>query len=206
MGPPMDALTIQGRLSERRTPSLFHFLEPLDLRSLYSRAVFCSLVDRAVALTAEDKLRYAAASLGILRRPGASMKTRRFKVVIAKHEQPETFSKLQQINFGVETHSGFLHLLEVAAGLLILESMRIANHLHGHDSKPEVTHLPAATSSVPSSPQPEVATAAAVSVASRKEEPPPPPVRDKHNIITSSSNYGEMTDVPAEDLRELMGS
>ncbi|MDP1613777.1 MAG: hypothetical protein Q8M11_22170 [Sulfuritalea sp.] len=200
----MDIFIIRGRLSERQTPSLFHFLEPLDLRSLYSRAVFCRLVDRAVALTAEDKLRYDAASLGILRRPATNAKPRRFKVVIARDEQPETFSNLHQINYSVENHSGLLHLLEVAAGLLILESMRIAIHLNGHGSKPDAGLPPSAYQAVPWPPSAVGAITASVPVALTMKTSPLP-VPDQHGIISSSADYGEMSDVPADDLRELMG-
>lgn len=111
---------IGGKVSEKNAPSLHHFLERLNLRSIHGRSVFCRLVDRAVALTEEDKRRYDAASISVLRRPLTGAKPRRFLFEVTKAEQPVTYEALTRSQS--KCCAALVAQLDVAAGLLMLDA------------------------------------------------------------------------------------
>lgn len=138
---------IGGVASEDCTPSLHIFLERLSLRTIHGRSAFCRLVDRALALTEEDKRRFDAASISVLRRPLAGLKPRRFLVEVTKDEQPGTYKALTHSQ--VRGRAELVALLDVAAGLLILDSSTMGDGILKHEapqSKERENSNPPATS------------------------------------------------------------
>jgi len=123
---------IGGVASVERTPSLQIFLERLSLRTIHGRSAFCRLVDRAVALTEEDKRRYDAASISVLRRPLTGSKPRRFLVEVTKDEQPDTHKALTHSQ--VRGRAELVALLDVAAGLLILDASTMGDGILKHEA------------------------------------------------------------------------
>lgn len=113
---------IAGIVSEKHTPSLHHILESLNLRSIHGRSVFCRLIDRALALTEEDKRKYDAASISVLRRPLKGAKPRRFLVEVVSTEQPVTYEALTRSGFQSKSNAALIGLMDVAAGLLMLDA------------------------------------------------------------------------------------
>lgn len=192
----MTQFVISGYASEKQTPSLCNFLQTLDLRSISSRSMLCRLIDRAVSLSEQDKKRYDAAFLGVLRPQQANSKRRRFTLVVVDVEQPTTFANLKNFGYDQERHSSFIHLLEIAAGLLMLESMAITSGMKGSIGAPVPVSppLPSPSSDMPKLPD-----------ARQQAEPQKPTQKSRNEIISSSADYGEMDQIPAEDIAELMG-
>lgn len=142
---------IGGVAREECTPSLHIFLERLSLRTIHGRSAFCRLVDRALALTEEDKRRFDAASIGVLRRPLAGSRPQRFLVEVTQDEQPATYKALTHSQ--VRGRAELVALLDVAAGLLILDASTMGDGIPKHEapqSKARENSNPPATSATAS--------------------------------------------------------
>lgn len=80
------------------------------------------LIERALSLTEEDRQRYGLLMMGGLKAVPVGAKPRRFTFVLTERDQPEAARKLAQIGVDNITSSRFIHLLEVAAGLMYAEA------------------------------------------------------------------------------------
>lgn len=188
----MSEFIIKGRISEKQSPCLLHFLQPYDLRASDARAILCRLIERAVALTDADKLRYDAGAISVLRRIAVPDKPRRLLVVVKRNEHPSTFLALEKFDFN-NHQVGFIHLLEVAAGLLTLDGMALSNSL----SAPYHPPHPARPHSEPEALfEQSKAAPAPVTTA---------PAKESRDIIASSSQNEVRSDIPAEDLTAIFG-
>lgn len=186
---------IAGRISATEMPSLYRYLENLNMRTSHGRAMLCIVIDRAVALTPADKARYGAAVFGALRSIASDTKPRRLSISITRAEHPTTIDGLESRLFDPGNHSGFLHLMEVAAGLLHLDSLG----------------MPLAAPVPP----PAAPDTSAASAADQQKSPPlplpatghaMPGIDDAHNIISSADRGGGHMPLQAEDLVGLMGT
>jgi hypothetical protein len=185
---------ITAKVSASEMPALYRYLENLNLRTIHGRAMLCIVIDRAVSLTPADKARYGSALFGALRSSEPGTGRRRLALSITRDEHPGTMDNLEQLRVDPGKHSGFLHLLEVAAGLLYLDSLG----------------MPAAAplSAPPAAPVPPVAApAVAVPPKTAPAIPPErPEIHDAHNIISSSDRGGGNQPLQTADVAELMGA
>lgn len=185
---------ITAKVSASEMPALYRYLENLNLRTIHGRAMLCIIIDRAVALTPTDKARYGSALFGALRSSEPGTGRRRLALSITRDEHPGTMDSLERLRVDPGKHSGFLHLMEVAAGLLYLDSLGM----------PVAASLPAP----PAAPVPPIA-APAVAVLPKIApaiSPERPEIRDAHNIISSSDRGGGNEPLQAADVAELMGA
>lgn len=185
---------ITAKVSASEMPALYRYLENINLRTIHGRAMLCIIIDRAVSLTPTDKARYGSALFGALRSSQPGAERRRLALSITRAEHPSTMDSLEQLRVDPGRNSGFLHLMEVAAGLLYLDSLGM----------PVATPL----SATPTAPAPSVA---AVAVAVPPKAPPAaaperPDIHDAHNIISSSDRGGSNEPLQAADVAELMGT
>jgi hypothetical protein len=185
---------ITAKVSASEMPALYRYLENLNLRTIHGRAMLCIVIDRAVSLTPADKARYGSALFGALRSSEPGTGRRRLALSITRDEHPGTMDNLEQLRVDPGKHSGFLHLLEVAAGLLYLDSLG----------------MPAAAplSAPPAAPVPPVAApAVAVPPKTAPAIPPErPEIHDAHDIISSSDRGGGNQPLQTADVAELMGA
>lgn len=185
---------ITAKVSASEMPALYRYLENLNLRTIHGRAMLCIIIDRAVALTSTDKARYGSALFGALRSTHPGAERRRLALSITRAEHPSTMDSLERLRVDPGKHSGFLHLMEVAAGLLYLDSLGM----------PTAAPLSAPPTALP----PPVA---ALAVADSPKAPPAtatarPEIHDAHNIISSSDRGGSNEPLQAADVAELMGT
>jgi hypothetical protein len=185
---------ITAKVSASEMPALYRYLENLNLRTIHGRAMLCIIIDRAVALTPTDKARYGSALFGALRSSEPGTGRRRLALSITRDEHPSTMDNLEQLRVDPGKHSGFLHLMEVAAGLLYLDSlgMPVAAPL----SAPPT--IPAPSMAVPVAADPSKAPPAAA--------PERPEIHDAHDIISSSDRGGGNQPLQTADVAELMGA
>jgi hypothetical protein len=185
---------ITAKVSASEMPALYRYLENLNLRTIHGRAMLCIVIDRAVSLTPADKARYGSALFGALRSSEPGTGRRRLALSITRDEHPSTMDNLEQLRVDPVKNSGFLHLMEVAAGLLYLDSLG----------------MPAAAplSAPPAAPVPPVAApAVAVPPKTAPAIPPErPEIHDAHNIISSSDRGGGNQPLQTADVAELMGA
>ncbi|MDA8257725.1 MAG: hypothetical protein M0Z99_19200 [Betaproteobacteria bacterium] len=185
---------ITAKVSASEMPALYRYLENLNLRTIHGRAMLCIIIDRAVALTPTDKARYGSALFGALRSSEPGTGRRRLALSITRDEHPSTMDNLEQLRVDPVKNSGFLHLMEVAAGLLYLDSLG----------------MPAAAplSAPPAAPVPPVAApAVAVPPKTAPAIPPErPEIHDAHDIISSSDRGGGNQPLQTADVAELMGA
>jgi hypothetical protein len=185
---------IIAKVSASEMPALYRYLENLNLRTIHGRAMLCIIIDRAVALTPTDKARYGSALFGALRSSEPGTGRRRLALSITRDEHPSTMDSLERLRVDPGKHSGFLHLMEVAAGLLYLDSlgMPVAAPL----SAPPT--IPAPSMAVPVAADPSKAPPAAA--------PERPEIHDAHDIISSSDRGGGNQPLQTADVAELMGA
>jgi hypothetical protein len=185
---------ITAKVSASEMPALYRYLENLNLRTIHGRAMLCIIIDRAVALTPTDKARYGSALFGALRSSEPGTGRRRLALSITRDEHPSTMDNLEQLRVDPVKNSGFLHLMEVAAGLLYLDSLG----------------MPAAAplSAPPTIPAPSMAVpvAADPSKAPPAAAPERPEIHDAHDIISSSDRGGGNQPLQTADVAELMGA
>jgi len=184
---------ITAKVSASEMPALYRYLENLNLRTIHGRAMLCIVIDRAVSLTPADKARYGSALFGALRSSEPGTGRRRLALSITRDEHPGTMDNLEQLRVDPGKHSGFLHLLEVAAGLLYLDSLGM----------PAAAPLSAPTTTTTAPP------VAALAVTDIPKAPPAsaiarPEIHDAHNIISSSDRGGGNEPLQASDVAELM--
>jgi len=113
---------INGRAYPKQTPALYLFVERLEMRSFHGRSMLCMLIERALSLTEEDRQRYGLLMMGALKAVPVGAKPRRFTFVLTERDHPEAARKLAQIGADNIPPSRFIHLLEVAAGLMYAEA------------------------------------------------------------------------------------
>lgn len=175
-------------------PALYRYLENLNLRTIHGRAMLCIIIDRAVALTPTDKARYGSALFGALRSSEPGTGRRRLALSITRDEHPSTMDNLERLRVDPGKNSGFLHLMEIASGLLYLDSLGMP--------------VAAPLSAPPAAPAPPVAAPAVADIP--KELPASatarPEIHDAHNIISSSDRGGGNEPLQAADVAELMGT
>lgn len=184
------AVMLNGRVSSKQQPALFRFLAPLDLRSIHGRSMLALLVEKAISLNGDDKMRYASFFMAFANKEEQMMSgQRRFAVILSGEEHPELLEKLE--NFGVQKveQPQFLHLLEIAAGQFLAAS--------GH-FQPAQAHAQVPPKIEP--PKQDV---------SPTPPPPPPAVRrgdgGRSGVVESAANHGELAHINAGDLDELFG-
>lgn len=185
-------VTLNGRVSAKQQPALFRFLEPLDLRSIHGRSMLALLVEKAISLNGDDKMRYASFFMAFAgKEEHRKSAFRRFAVLLSEEDHPELMARLD--GFGVDRvgHPQFIHLLEIAAGHFLAES----GHFHQPQAHVPVAHKEEQIKQGPQAVQPS----------------PPPPSSVKRidagasAVIASAANHGELADINAGDLDELFG-
>lgn len=178
--------TLGGRVHFRSTPALYRFLGRIDLRSFHGRAMLCSLIERALVLTPQDKQRYSALLVNSISDASDGTGARRFTVSIVESEFPDVVAALNE--YGAENckHQKFMHLLEVAAGIL------------SDDGKPAtpVAGTPAVAAVTP---QRDVKGSSPPPAAAVPKTPPAIPVGSER-VIASSMDHGAGVVMQADDL------
>jgi len=87
---------ISGRVYPRQTPSLYLFIERIDMRSFHGRSMLCLLIERALSLTEADRQRYGLLLLGALKAIPGDAKPRRFSFILTAKDHPEAARKLAE--------------------------------------------------------------------------------------------------------------
>jgi len=185
---------ITAKVSASEMPALYRYLENLNLRTIHGRAMLCIVIDRAVSLTPADKARYGSALFGALRSSEPGTGRRRLALSITRDEHPGTMDSLERLRVDPGKNSGFLHLMEVAAGLLYLDSlgMPVAAPLSAPPTIPAPSMAVPVTADTPKAPP---------AAAPERTE-----IHDAHNIISSSDRGGGNEPLQAADVAELMGA
>lgn len=188
-------VTIRGKVGSKQYPALFRFLDPLDLRTFHGRSLLCLLVDKAISLTEEDRIRYGAVFLSLQPSSEAGLKgARRFLISISEDDHPETVERV--VRFGAEKveQPRFLHLLEVAAGLMITDSGSLL-------TKPvNVPPQPAIEESARVGAGEQLAPPVVSTTEVRKQSTYPSAAA---GVIGSTVNHGAIADIAEGDLEEL---
>lgn len=187
---------LSGKVPAAQSPWLHYFLSRTNMRSFHGRSMMCRLIDRALTLTDEDIRRYSALHLSGKSSPSDDKDKRRFRFVISDDEHPETFRRLE--GFGIEQTDSprFLHLLEMAAGVIYLDS---------------IERVPATAS-----PFPVAQTVAQVAPMSAPAQVAPPPLAPKAEVaprpalphiaagvVESSVTRSVMAELDESDLAEI---
>jgi len=147
------------------------------------------LIERALSLTEEDRQRYGLLMMGALKAVPVGAKPRRFTFVLTERDHPEAARKLAQIGVDNITPSRFIHLLEVAAGLMYAEAQT--------QSQPAMP-----VSSPTSSDSPPMPSGDSTPTPPPKSQPLvlSKPVATPAGTQLSASKYGDVEVFPADAL------
>lgn len=173
---------INVRVYPRQTPSLYLFIGRVAMRTFHGRSMLCLLIERALSLTEADRQRYGLLMMGTRDIVPADAKPRRFSFILTAKDHPEAARKLEEFGQANIAHARFIHLLEVAAGLMYADSQgRMA------EAAPLPAFLP-----------PPV-----------QLEPPPPvqqkPAAAKGDTVFSTAHYDKSIEVAPGAMDALFG-
>jgi len=179
---------INGRAYPKQTPALYSFVERLEMRSFHGRSMLCMLIERALSLTEEDRQRYGLLMMGALKAVPIGAKPRRFTFILTERDHPEAARKLAQVGVDNISSSRFIHLLEVAAGLMYAEAQTQGQFAMPASSLASPDSPPGSGDSVPTVP------ATSQPLVVRK------PVETLSGTQLSASSYGDVEQLPFDAL------
>jgi hypothetical protein len=179
---------------------MYRLLARADLRSFHGRSMFCSVVEKAVGLSAEDKQCYGILLMANTIDSTAERTIRKFRVTLTDKEHPVAVKGLLDRGLHEGDNSRLLHLLEVAAGVLFGSAGRTSEASVAPAPSPAASQVAASAPSSP--PTPSFKKRPTASGETRATYLPPA----LQAIISSTVTRADVEEVDLGDLGDLFGS